>query len=419
MKKGKPIKSVSPVATIVKKSNYIVPILILLVLAVVAVSVIIFKTVPSKQGVVATVNGEPIYEKDIALEYNRLPAEYKAQYSRELILNQTIDKKLLFQEAARRGLTVSDTEVLDQVQEILAQFGIGDKDLETILAAQNVTIEEYRNFVREELLLTKIVDDAVTSRIAVSDKEVAEYYDAHSEEFSAPSNGVVVSHILVENESLAKEIITKLGQGESFSSLAEKYSIDNGTAIRGGYLGIVVPDSGYVKEFENASLKLRGQQYTRTPVKTMFGYHIIKREDDKEPFRYVRDRIENQLKVEQQYALFNNLITELRAKATIKFYTNEGVVSVRDETTVSLDDFAYCVAQKSTLYGTPWSEFSKEQETLFGESASLLNVVNCDDEPQACADAKVVRYPTWVIGEQQYGKLTLQELSNYTDCALP
>ncbi|MHB1830229.1 MAG: peptidylprolyl isomerase [Candidatus Micrarchaeaceae archaeon] len=88
------------------------------------------------------------------------------------------------------------------------------------------------------------------------------------------TNEIRCAHILVEKESLAKEILAKIGRGESFSKLAEQYSID-GSRRRGGDLG-AFRKGVMVKEFETAAFALEKGQVSGI-VRTQFGYHIIKR----------------------------------------------------------------------------------------------------------------------------------------------
>lgn len=88
------------------------------------------------------------------------------------------------------------------------------------------------------------------------------------------ANKIRCAHILVEKESVAKEVLEKLSKGESFSALAQQYSID-GTRKRGGDLGYF-GRGVMVKEFENAAFALEKGQ-TSGIVKTQFGYHIIRR----------------------------------------------------------------------------------------------------------------------------------------------
>jgi foldase protein PrsA len=84
------------------------------------------------------------------------------------------------------------------------------------------------------------------------------------------------SHILVKKQSEALVILDRLKKGESFTNLARDLSIDKGSAKRGGDLGLFGRGM-MVKEFEEAAFKLKKGEITQEPVKTEFGYHIIKR----------------------------------------------------------------------------------------------------------------------------------------------
>jgi parvulin-like peptidyl-prolyl isomerase len=415
-KKSAPL---TPTATLVKKRSLIVPVLAVALVLIAAVVIYFFASQRDEGTIIATVNGEPIYQEDVDAAYAQVPPQYQAQLTKEFLLNQTIDKQLLLQEARKRGIIV-DEETVDQYeQQIRDEFGLTDEAFEQQLKAQNVTKDEYRDLVREELILSKVIEEAVLSRVSVSDEEVIEYYDAHPAEFSAPAGGAVIRHILVENESQAFALIEQLDADASFNELAQQYSMDTGSAPNGGYLGILTADSPIVPEFLSAALKLRTDQYTRTPVKTDFGYHIIKSEGAVEPFREVRTRIREQLELQKQKTAFQQFMQTLRQAAVIKYYTDDGVVTSTQEPKTTLDQFAACVGEKATLYGASWSEFSQQQQALFGESFSFLNYVDCGEKPHLCSAANIQKYPTWVVGSTEYGALTLKQLSEYTKCPLP
>lgn len=414
-------QSLKPVTTIVEKRSLFVPILIIVVLIAAAIAIYLFTKTSPQGNILVTVNGAPLYEETITAEYNRLPSEYRAQYTKEQILNQTIDKTLLLQEGKKQGFIVSADDISAQINEILAQYGIQENDLKRLLEAQNITLEQYRGYVREELLVNKVLQESVINKITITDNDLVSYYDNNPAEFTAPPGGVIVSLILVENESDAKKIISLLNNGSVFSSLVKEYSIDNTTADNGGYLGIVTNETPYVEPFVKAALKLKLHQYTRTPIKTDYGYHIILRNNDVEPFKQVRSRIDKQLEIQKQTTLFKEFMAGLRSKATIKYYADSGIVTTTIDETVkpgALDAFAICVAGKSTIYGTSWSDFFKQQQVLFGESFSKLNSVDCDAKPSACAEANIQKYPTWIIGGQQYGKMSLQEIADKSGCTL-
>ena len=125
-------------------------------------------------------------------------------------------------------------------------------------------------------------------------------------------------HILVEDEKLAKQIIAQLGgkKPAKFEDLAKKYSKDP-TGKEGGDLGWLSP-SNVVPEFSNAMVALKKGEYSKTPVKTQFGWHIIKLQDarkiDFPAFDKVRSRIDSQL-AQQDVRKYLN---ELRATAKIE-----------------------------------------------------------------------------------------------------
>ena len=129
--------------------------------------------------------------------------------------------------------------------------------------------------VRGQIVLEAMVEELKKDRIYVTDKEIEQYYEEHKEEYLHPEK-VRVSHILLKSEEEAKEILEKLKKNKSFSKLARQYSMDNITASNGGDIdyferGEMVP------EFEKAAFKLNVGAMTAEPVKTKFGYHIIKR----------------------------------------------------------------------------------------------------------------------------------------------
>jgi len=93
---------------------------------------------------------------------------------------------------------------------------------------------------------------------------------------STLADKIKCSHILVKKQSEAVEIIERLKKGEGFANLAKELSIDKGSGKRGGDLGSF-GRGVMVKKFEEAAFKLKKGEFTQEPVKTEFGYHILKR----------------------------------------------------------------------------------------------------------------------------------------------
>ena len=139
---------------------------------------------------------------------------------------------------------------------------------------------EYKSqmeFARQSILIRELFAD-YQKKNPVSDADTRAEY----EKFKAQSAGTEVRarHILVEKEDEAKALITQIKGGMSFEELAKKNSKDPGSGANGGDLDFANPNS-YVPEFSQALLKLKKGEMTETPVKSQFGYHIIRYEDSR------------------------------------------------------------------------------------------------------------------------------------------
>ncbi len=198
-------------------------------------------------------------------------------------------------------------------QEILAQ------------EAQKAGLENsaaYKNAIelaRQGVLVNLLVED-----FAKKNKPTAAETKAEYDRVVAMNQGggkeYKSRHILVDDEKQAKDLITQLNKGAKFDALAKKFSKDPGSGAQGGDLGWADP-AGYVPEFATALQGLEKGKMTQTPVKSSFGYHIIKLDDIREaqkpqipPYDEVKDRIEQQM-LSQKIQAFE---TGLREKASVK-----------------------------------------------------------------------------------------------------
>jgi peptidyl-prolyl cis-trans isomerase C len=149
----------------------------------------------------------------------------------------------------------------------------------------------------------------------VADEAVKAEYD----KFVAVNSGkeFKARHILVESEDNAKAIIAKLKKGAKFDDIAKKESKDPGSAAKGGDLDWANPNN-YVKEFSVALTALQKGKMTETPVKSQFGYHVIRLDDIREAklpkFEEVKAQVAQQLQ-QQRMAVFQK---ELREKAKVE-----------------------------------------------------------------------------------------------------
>jgi peptidyl-prolyl cis-trans isomerase C len=244
---------------------------------------------------VAVVNGKPVPKARVDAIVSQVQKQAQARGQQvppdleKLVRDKVVTDEILSQEAERRGLGASP--------EFKAQME---------LARQSILIG----------LLSQDLD----KKASVSDADVQKEYD----KFKAQASGTEYKarHILVEKEDEAKALIAQLKAGAKFEDLAKKNSKDPGSAPNGGELDFASPSS-YVPEFSQALVALKKGEYTETPVKTQFGYHIIKLEDTRPaqfpPLADVKAQIQQRL-AQQKAAAFRD---ELRAKAKTDYkFTN-------------------------------------------------------------------------------------------------
>ena len=244
---------------------------------------------------IAVVNGKPVPKSrvdTIVTQVQKQAAQRNQQVPPDLekmVRDKVVTDEILSQEAERRGLGAS-AEFKSQME----------------LARQSILIG----------LLSQDLDKTTK----VSDADIQKEYD----KFKAQATGTEYKarHILVEKDDEAKAIIAQLKAGAKFDELAKKNSKDPGSAPNGGDLDFAGPGS-YVPEFSAAMVALKKGEYTETPVKTQFGYHIIKLEDTRAaqfpPLADVKAQIQQRL-AQQKAAAFRD---ELRAKAKTDYkFTN-------------------------------------------------------------------------------------------------
>lgn len=190
-------------------------------------------------------------------------------------IRDLVDEKVLGEK-----YKVTDKEVDEELKKLKEQYG---QQFE--MAIQQNGLDQVKRMLKIDLLREK----AATADIKVTEKELKEAYEAKKPEVKA-------SHILVQDEKTAKEVKAKLDKGEDFAKLAKEYSQDPGSAQNGGDLGFFGPGK-MVPEFEEAAYKLKKGEVSE-PVKSSFGYHIIKVTDKKElkPFEKMKPELEKEIK---------------------------------------------------------------------------------------------------------------------------
>jgi parvulin-like peptidyl-prolyl isomerase len=288
--------------------------------------------------VVARVNDKVILLSDfnnrakpIMDEYEKVltgpDKEKKIKELKEKILEQMIDEKLLLQKAQKDGIRITDAEVDQGMDEIRGRFA-NEVEFQNEITSQGLTGEEFRGNVRDQLTVIKFINQNVQTRMAPpTEDELKKYYKEHEEEMVSPEQ-VRVRHILIttseeRTQEAAKkkinEVYAKVKKNPSkFSDYAEQYS-EGPSAKVGGDLGYF-SKGDMVKEFEETAFKLEVGQLS-APVKTRFGYHVIKligkKSSEKKTYAEVKDRLKNllyQINMEKEY---EKLLRNLRDEAKI------------------------------------------------------------------------------------------------------
>ena len=190
-----------------------------------------------------------------------------------------IQRAQFAEEAAALGITVNDEDVIARLDELKVQFFEGDEDryLEE-LADQGLTEGQVLDDIRFQQISDALFV-RVTEGLEVAEEDIATYYEENQEAFEVPEQREV-AHILVETQKEADDVRARADAGEDFAALAEETSIDEGTAVNGGAYTAVRGLS--VEEFDAAAYALEIDQLS-PPVKTQFGWHIIKALGDIEP----------------------------------------------------------------------------------------------------------------------------------------
>ncbi|TYS58810.1 foldase [Bacillus infantis] len=220
----------------------------------------------SKEPAVASVGSESIKKEEL---YSLLVKQYGDE-----ALDALVTDKIIEMEAKKEKVTISDKEKEEELKNLKESYG-GEEGFKAALEQSGVTEAGIAEDIEKYLKTEKLLEP----RIDLKEDEIKAYFDENKDQF-AQQEQVKASHILVEDETTAKEVKSKLDKGEEFADLAKEYSTDASNAESGGELGYF--GKGEMEAaFEEAAFALKANEISG-PVKTDYGYHIIKVEDKKE-----------------------------------------------------------------------------------------------------------------------------------------
>jgi len=287
--------------------------------------------------IVARVNGEAIerWEFDNAVKRIEaragapVPPEKRDEVLRNL-LDQLIAYHLLAQESRARKIDVDEATVEAQMGQIRGSFPT-DQAFQQGMAAQGLTLDQVRQQTRTNLLVQKVIDAEVASKIVVQDAEVSAFYQQNLDRFKQ-GDTVHASHILIglpqnatpqqksEAKTKAQAVLKQVRGGGDFAAVARAESQDPGSAQNGGDLGFF-PKGQMTPAFEEAAFKTRPGAITPI-VETPFGFHIIKvherRAPRTAPLDEVGGQIKNFLEQGQREQKLEQFVEQVKTKSKIE-----------------------------------------------------------------------------------------------------
>ncbi len=241
-----------------KNSKLVVWIVSAIIIA--AIIVVAMLTSSAKNETMATVGDNNITKEDL---YDALVESYGPA-----TLDTLISDKIVELEAEKQNIKVTEDEIQKELDVLYAQYG-GEEALKEQLEASGSSIDVVKHDVVSYLETRKLIEPT----IKITDEEISAYFEENKDSF-AQEEQVEASHILVEDKATADEVLKKLKDDGDFAKLAQEYSTDTGTADNGGSLGYFGKGQ-MVAEFEDVAFKLKVDEIS-DPVKTEYGYHIIK-----------------------------------------------------------------------------------------------------------------------------------------------
>lgn len=262
-----------------------------------------------KVDAVARVNGENItraefdriYKQGVAQMGGDVPEDQAVEYKR-LLLDMLIESKLITQESKKLGADLSDKAIDKRITELL-----GETDRATFekqITSAGLTMDDVNSSVRDQLAREFLTKKA-------------------SEESSVttlPETYSLLEHILVDDEAKAKDLKAQIDAGGDFNKLASENSTDTASAANGGSLGWS-PTSAYVKEFADAADSLAVGQVS-DPVKSQFGWHIIRKVDEVKKGSKIADapeELQQQIAAQGGDLALKAYVAKLREKAKIEY----------------------------------------------------------------------------------------------------
>lgn len=274
---------------------------------------------------VAEVNGHKIYLDEykarLAQKKSLLPKEVlsaQPDYGKRMeeeVLDNMIIEKIMYLRARELGLAVSYGELEERISEIKKEYG---GEFPNLFVQEKLNFEQWKEDLKNEMLLEKLIAVDVNAHIHVSDDEAEDYFNAHNDIYKAESK-VRVAQIVVRDMAVARQALQRLNAGDDFSDVARELSIGPEARL-GGDLGFItrgiMPDP-----LDKAIFNLRLNEISRI-VQSPYGFHMFKILEVKpvkiKDFAESKQEVMADIRAAKGEAAFVGWLDALKAKAVIK-----------------------------------------------------------------------------------------------------
>jgi parvulin-like peptidyl-prolyl isomerase len=306
------------------------------------IMVMVFLFTACGQNIVAEVNGKKITKEELqkkvdinksmmegqGLKFDGKEAEGMLKFLEMQVLSQMIQETVVMQDAEKQGIKLDDNKAQGEIDKFKKLYG--DSQFKELLTQQKTTEAEFKKTVATQIQANELFEK-VTKNVTVTDADLKAYYDKNKNDLTQ----LKVRHIVFlaqegkatpEQDKKAKEkaenVLKELKGGADFAELAKKYSEEPAAKTSGGALEgyFSKSDNTYDPLFVEGALKLDKGEYSKEPVKSSFGYHIIKVEDKKDSFEGIKSSLKDKLSVNKKNDAFNKYLDDLMKKAKIKNY---------------------------------------------------------------------------------------------------
>lgn len=277
--------------------------------------------------------GQPVIRK-IFQDYVGPERDRRVEEAQQRLMDDLIDRRLMYQVAKQEGLLPSSAEVQGAVEELKRNNSVTDEgQFRLLLKSEGLTVEQIRRSIAERLAIGRLLVRQVRSAIVLGEDDLLKYYEENKQKYQREPTAEIL-HLLIPiapgqdvaaAKARAEEALAKARDGADFAQLSKEYAGGAG----GGGEALTVRRGELAPEIEAAAFGLPAGAISE-PIRTAAGFHLIKilrvQADPFIPFAEVRDQIRDQLFQDMFDAKRKEWLAKLRAKASINVFVKEGEI---------------------------------------------------------------------------------------------